>query len=153
MTYTIRVPHPGIRVSHAYGAYQRQNSHFQATPYAYCLVPYAYQPISYAYCLVPYAYDQRPQFQVCHGFSATNSQIYTSTIQFFIHFRSFYQLQLRYIQLLKSLTLLHLIPTNFIDYHSISFIPTFHRFSAYINPIRGKTMIITTQYILSYNTL
>ena len=115
-------------------------------------MPYAYQAISYAYCLVPYAYDQNPVFQICYGFSLLRDPSDpTCHSPIFIHVRSFYQLQLRYIQLLKSLTLLHLIPT--ISSIIIQFRSSiFHKFITYHFNQSQIQRFITTHYMLSHKT-
>ena len=119
-----------------------RSKHHLPHPYAYCLVPYAYQTISYAYCLVPYAYDQKPEFPDLQWLSLLRDLSKFILPQSKFHTKS----------LISSNTnspLFDFTNPNIIAYNFYEFLrlksqfrsSNISPFSAYINLIRGKTIV------------
>jgi hypothetical protein len=131
MAYTIRVPLQGLRVSHAYGAYQRQNPHFQANPYAYCLVPYAY--------------DQNTVFQICYGFSLLRDPSDPTSHSPIFHTCSFV-LSIT-TQMHSTYQIVNLTTSNSYEFHQLSsnFVHQYiHKFITYI--IQSEAISMVSHY-------
>jgi hypothetical protein len=109
IAYTIRVPLQGYAYHTRMARTSAKTPHFQAIPYAYCLVPYAY--------------DQNPVFQICYGFSLLRDPSDPTSHSPIFHTRSFVlsiTTQIHSTSQIANLTTSN--SYNFINYHPISFI-------------------------------